>query len=90
MKPFIMSVVAGAVMLAGAITAHAQSVSVEAPSSVEAENLPRLPNVFRDCWEPLPRHCVRPPGLLWFGSAATLQRERRAFRHHRVHTADSE
>jgi hypothetical protein len=84
MKPLIMSIVAGAVVLSGAIAAHAQSVTVEAPASVEAESLPRLPSVFRDCWEPLPRHCVRPPGLLWFGTAATLQHEHR--RHHRVHT----
>jgi hypothetical protein len=85
MKPLIMSVVAGAVVLAGPIAVQAQSVTVEAPSRVEAESLPRLPNVFRDCWEPLPRHCVRPPGLLWFGNAATLQ-HRTAFRHRRIHT----
>ena len=87
MKPLIMSVVSGAVVLAAAITAHAQSLNIEAPSYVEAENLPRLPSVFRDCWEPVPRHCVRPAGLLWFGSAATLEREHRGGRHHRVHAA---
>jgi hypothetical protein len=85
MKPLIMSVVSGAVVLAGAITAHAQSVDIEAPGYVEAENLPRLPSVFRDCWEPVPRHCIRPPGLLWFGSAATLAREH-PLRRHRIHT----
>jgi hypothetical protein len=84
MKSLIMSVAVVAVVSAGAIAAHAQSVNVEAPMSVETENLPRLPNVFRDCWEPLPRHCVRPPGLLWFGSVASLQREHRR---HRFHTA---
>jgi hypothetical protein len=87
MKPLVIFVVSGAVVLASAITAHAQSVTVEAPQSVEAENLPRLPNVFRDCWEPVPRHCVRPAGLLWFGSAATLEREHRVFRRHRIHAA---
>jgi hypothetical protein len=76
MKPLITSVVTGALMSAGAIVAHAQSVTVEAPSSVQTENLPQIPSVFRDCWEPLPRHCVRPAGLLWFGSVATLQHHR--------------
>jgi hypothetical protein len=90
MKPLIFAVVAGAVAWAGAVAAYAQSITMEAPASVEAENLPRLPNVFRDCWEPLPSHCVRPPGLLWFGSVATLERERRvAVRRHRVHAASS-
>jgi hypothetical protein len=86
-----MSVVAGAAALAGAMTAHAQSLDVTTPSITETEGLPHLPNVFRDCWEPLPAYCVRPPGLLWFGSAATLQRERRAvsYRSHRVRTAVS-
>ena len=82
MKPLITSVVAGALVSAGALAAHAQSVSVEAPSSVQAENLPPLPSVIRDCWEPLPRHCVRPAGLLWFGNVATLQQQR-----HRGRTA---
>jgi hypothetical protein len=86
MKLLVMTIVAGAVASAGAITAYAQSLNVEAPSNVEAESLPRLPNVFRDCWEPLPSHCIRPPGLLWFGSASTLQREHHATRHHRAHT----
>jgi hypothetical protein len=78
MRPLTISVVVGAVAIAGAAAAHAQSVDVEYPSITETETLPRLPNVFRDCWEPLPRYCVRPPGLLWFGDAATLNRERRA------------
>jgi hypothetical protein len=70
MKPLAISAVVGAVAIAGATAAHAQPVDVEYPSITETETLPRLPNVYRDCWEPLPRHCVRPPGLLWFGDAA--------------------
>ena len=81
MKPLVMSVVAGAMVLAGPVIARAQSVDMEATSITETEGLPRLPNVFRDCWEPLPAHCVRPPGLLWFGSVATLEQERRAASH---------
>jgi len=76
MKPLIMSAVMAAVAITGAAAAHAQSVAMEFPSITETETLPRLPNVFRDCWEPLPAHCVRPPGLLWFGDAETLRRER--------------
>jgi hypothetical protein len=38
----------------------------------------RLPNVFRNCEEPLPWFCARPTGSLWFGSVATLQHHRRA------------
>jgi hypothetical protein len=87
MKPLIFAVVVGAAVTAAAVAADAQSISVEAPATVEAESLPRLPNVFRDCWEPVPAHCVRPPGLLWFGSTATLARERRVFPHRRVHAA---
>ena len=91
MKSLTMSAVAGAAALAGAMTAHAQSINVTAPSITETEGLPRLPNVFRDCWEPLPAYCVRPPGLLWFGSAATLQYERQAvlYRSHRIRAAVS-
>ncbi len=81
MKPLVISVVAGAVVFAGPMIARAQSADMEATSITETEGLPRLPNVFRDCWEPLPAHCVRPPGLLWFGSSATLERERRAAAH---------
>jgi hypothetical protein len=77
MKPLVTSVVAGALVSVGALAVHAQSVTVEAPASVQAENLPQLPSVFRDCWEPLPRHCVRPVGLLWFGSVATHQGKHR-------------
>lgn len=90
MKPFTLSIVAGAAVLAGAGAAHAQSVYV-APSITETEGLPRLPTMFKDCWEPLPSYCVRPPGLLWFGSVATLARERRAAWRHsrRVRTARS-
>ncbi len=79
MKPFTIFAVAGAVTMAGTAAARAQSLDVEYPSIIETETLPRLPNVFRDCWEPLPAHCVRPPGLLWFGDATTLERERRAW-----------
>ncbi len=89
MKPLTMSAVVGAIALAGAPTAHAQSITVDAPSITGTATLPRLPDVFRDCWEPLPRYCVRPPGLLWFGDAATLTHGRRAFRGRRVHTAAS-
>jgi hypothetical protein len=76
MKPFIIPIVAGAVVLAGAIAAHAQSITVNPPSVVQTESLPRLPSYFRNCEEPLPWYCAKPPGLLWFGSVATLQRER--------------
>jgi hypothetical protein len=85
MKPLTLSVAAGAVMLAGAAAANAQSIDVTAPATIEAENLPRLPNVFRDCWEPLPAHCIRPPGLLWFGDASAMRHEHRRAR--RVRTA---
>jgi hypothetical protein len=76
MKPSIIPVVAGAMVLAGVITAQAQSITVNPPSIVETEGLPRLPSYFRNCEEPLPWYCARPPGLLWFGSVATLQRDR--------------
>jgi hypothetical protein len=79
MKPLTLCV-ATAMALAGT-PAHAQSIDVDAPMNTHSDIVPHLPNVFRDCWEPLPRHCVRPPGLLWFGNAATLQREHR---HRRV------
>jgi hypothetical protein len=75
MKPLTISAVVGAVVIAGTPAAHAQSLA-DFPSITETETLPRLPNVFRDCWEPLPARCVRPSGLLWFGDAATLRRER--------------
>jgi len=45
---------------------------------VEADR--RLPNVFRNCWHPLPWFCARPTGSLWFGSLATLQHHGRAAR----------
>lgn len=77
MKPSIVFVVAGAMMSAGVITAQAQSVTVNPPSIVETEGLPRLPSYFKNCEEPLPWYCAKPTGLLWFGSIATLQRERR-------------
>ncbi len=82
MKASITSIVVGAIVLAGATTAQAQSLT-------DTEGFPRLPSVFRNCEEPLPRYCVRPPGLLWFGSIATIQHEHRAasFRGHRVGTA---
>jgi hypothetical protein len=83
MRPLTMFVAAAAVV-AGTATVHAQYVDVDAPANTHSEVLPRLPNVFRDCWEPLPRRCVRPPGLLWFGDAATLRREHR---HRRVRIA---
>jgi hypothetical protein len=91
MRPLTISLVAGAAALAAAMTAHAQSVNVSAPSITETEGVPRLPNVFKDCWEPLPAYCVRPPGLLWFGSAATLRHERRAvsYRTHHIRSAVS-
>jgi hypothetical protein len=94
MKPLTMFVgigtlALGTAMLAGAAAVHAQSIEVAAPSVIETEGLPRLPNYFRDCWEPLPAYCVRPPGLLWFGDTATLRREHRAFRAHHVRTAVS-
>jgi len=78
MKASITSAAIGAIVLAGAVTAQAQSVTVEAQSITETEGLPRLPNFFKNCEEPLPRYCVRPAGLLWFGSLATLQQERTA------------
>jgi len=71
MKPTITSIVAGAIVLAGAITARAQSIT-------DTEGFPRLPSFFRNCEEPLPSYCARPAGLLWFGSIATLQHARRA------------
>ncbi len=71
MKPSITSIVAGAIVLGGAMTAHAQSIT-------DTEGFPRLPSVFRNCEEPLPWYCARPTGLLWFGSLATLQHTRRA------------
>lgn len=93
MKPLIMSVAAGAVLMTGAAAAQAQSIEAPIPSVVETEGLPRLPDYFRDCWAPLPAHCARPPGLLWFGNPATLEHEhgarlhdRRALRRHREHT----
>jgi hypothetical protein len=84
MKPLTMSVAAAALVLSGVPAAHAQYIGVDAPSNTHSDILPRLPNVFRGCWEPLPRHCIRPPGLLWFGDAATLRREHR---HRRIRTA---
>jgi hypothetical protein len=90
MKPLTMSAILGAVAIAGTAAAHAQSVDLAFPSITETETLPRLPNVFRDCWEPLPRYCVRPAGLLWFGDAAMLRHERRSSHHSRhVRTANS-
>jgi hypothetical protein len=76
MKPLITPIVAGAMVLAGVITAQAQSITVNPPSIVETEGLPRLPNYFRNCEEPLPWYCAKPPGLLWFGSVETLERDR--------------
>jgi hypothetical protein len=70
MKSSITSIVAGAIVLGGAITAQAQSIT-------DTEGFPRLPSVFRNCEEPLPWYCARPTGLLWFGSLATLQHTRR-------------
>jgi hypothetical protein len=77
MKAFITSAAAGAVVLAGVITAPAQPIVVNAPATVELEGTPRLPNFFKNCEEPLPWYCASPPGLLWLGSIATLQHERR-------------
>jgi hypothetical protein len=71
MKASITSVAMAAIILTRAITAQAQSIT-------ETEELPRLPSFFKNCEEPLPRYCVRPPGLLWFGSIATVERERTA------------
>lgn len=76
MKLSIIPVVAGAIVLAGVIAAQAQSITVNPPSIVETEGLPRLPSYFKNCEEPLPWYCAKPPGLLWFGSVATLQRDR--------------
>jgi hypothetical protein len=94
MKPLTMSagvgvLALGTAMLGGTAAAYAQSIEVAIPSVVETEGLPHLPNYFRDCWEPVPAYCVRPPGLLWFGDAATLRRERHAARTHHVRTAVS-
>lgn len=89
MRRLMTSLVAGALISAGAIAAHAQSITVEPPPSVETQNLPRQPNVFRDCFEPLPSYCVRPPGLLWFGSFDTLSREQ-AYRRRPVHSDNSQ
>jgi hypothetical protein len=75
MKTFITSAAAAAVVLAGVITAPAQSITVNAPSNVEIEG-PRLPSFFKNCEEPLPSYCASPPGLLWFGSVTTLQQDR--------------
>jgi hypothetical protein len=82
MKLLTLPAVACAAVLAGAVAAPAQSIDQLAPPNTSSEIIPRLPSVFRDCWEPLPRHCIRPPGLLWFGNAATLRHERRASRLH--------
>jgi hypothetical protein len=87
MKGLAMSIAAAAVVLAGA-AASAQPIEVTPPSVTETEGLPHLPNVFKDCWEPLPAHCVRPSGLLWFGDAATLRHEHRV-RARRVRAAVS-
>ncbi|MBO0754175.1 MAG: hypothetical protein J2P53_18790 [Bradyrhizobiaceae bacterium] len=78
MKSLTISLALGTVALAGTTTARAQVIEVPVPAIVETEGIPRLPNYFRDCWEPLPAHCVRPAGLLWFGDAATLAHEHRA------------
>jgi hypothetical protein len=86
MKLLILLAAAGAVLISGAAAGHAQSIEVETPM-VRSDIIPRLPNVYRDCWEPLPAHCVRPPGLLWFGNGDTLRHERRAFRVRRMHAA---
>ena len=71
MKPSITSIVAGTIVLGGAMTAQAQSIT-------DTEGFPRLPSVFRNCEEPLPWYCARPTGLLWFGSIVTIQHSRRA------------
>jgi hypothetical protein len=78
MKRSVTSAAIWAIVLTGATTAQAQSITVEAQSITETEGLPRLPSFFRNCEEPLPSYCARPPGLLWFGSIATLQQERTA------------
>jgi hypothetical protein len=77
MKPSIIAAIAAAMVLVGMIAAQAQSITVNPPSIVETEGLPRLPSYFRNCEEPLPWYCAKPTGLLWFGSIATLQHERR-------------
>jgi hypothetical protein len=77
MKTFISSAAAAAIVLAGVIAAPAQSITVNPPPTVEIEGLPRLPSFFKNCEEPLPWYCASPPGLLWFGSVATLQQDRR-------------
>jgi hypothetical protein len=77
MKPSIVCAVAAAMVLVGMIAAQAQSITVTPPSIVETEGLPRLPSYFKNCEEPLPWYCAKPAGLLWFGSIATLQHERR-------------
>jgi hypothetical protein len=76
MKTFITSAAAAAIVLAGVITAPAQSITVNAPPTVEIEGL-RVPSFFKNCEEPLPWYCASPPGLLWFGSVTTLQQDRR-------------
>ena len=64
-------IIAVTMALAGTATARAQSAGDDFfPSITHTDVLPRQPNVFRDCWEPVPAYCVRPPGLLWFGSPA--------------------
>jgi hypothetical protein len=81
MNAFITGAAAAAIVLAGVlagvITAPAQSIVVNAPSTIELEGVPRLPNFFKNCEEPLPWYCASRPGLLWFGSTATLQNDRR-------------
>jgi hypothetical protein len=77
MKAFITSALAAAMVLAGVISAPAQTITVNPPSTVEIESLPRLPSFFKNCEEPLPWYCASPPGLLWFGSIATLHHDRR-------------
>jgi hypothetical protein len=77
MKAFITCAVAAAMVLAGVITAPAQSITVNPPSTVDIESLPRLPSYFKNCEEPLPWYCASPSGSLWFGSTATLQHDRR-------------
>jgi hypothetical protein len=78
MKASITSTAIGAIILTGAIPAQGQSFSADVQSITETEGLPRLPSFFKNCEEPLPRYCVRPPGLLWFGSIATIEQERTA------------
>ena len=77
MKAFITCAVAAAMVLAGVITAPAQSITVNPPATVEIEGPPRVPSFFKNCEEPLPWYCASRPGLLWFGSTATLQNDRR-------------